>query len=308
MSDYRLGYDIEFLRETWERERGNLIVTIPSRQRCGSVRALEMFAGGVAKDRLWVVVEPTEAPAYTKEYGVCASVKVLSDTNRGVAFARQSALDMAREAGARWVLMMDDDLKSLTARTSMGNRTYFPAVRVPPEDVGLVIAGLIRTALAYGSVRTCLCKKTQIWYPKVWVKLLDQVTPFALYDLAMMDRAGLRFGTAKISDDAELVFLMFEKRLIWATWFGATCVWPVAKQPGGNQSLGDRKALVEATSRALVARFPNVAYLVDDFVNTGCIEVSPDYAEMRRIYGLTRRQVRTSGKGSWFSAHQPGKH
>jgi hypothetical protein len=57
-----------------------------------------------------VYVEPQDADAYEERWGDRHKVVVLDADDQGLAYVRQTILDDARRAGARWYWMLDDDI------------------------------------------------------------------------------------------------------------------------------------------------------------------------------------------------------
>lgn len=301
MSEYTLGYKLDFLEKTWAEQQERLIVTIPSKQRCERVPVLSLFEGWIPRDRLWVVVEAPERERYEAAHGDRATIRTLTDVNRGVSFARQGCMDQAMDAGARWLVMLDDDIDGLFARAGLQKGKFYRIARVDPPEAGrLLLAGMIRTAKAFNFTRTCLSVKTEAWRPKQWVRVFDWVTPFALFNLDIVRASGLRYGDLTIGDDVEMTLLMFERRLMWGTWFGGTfsCP-PCGVGEGGIHALGDREELSRQTTASLCRRFP--AVVRPDPASetcTGFTEPDVDAGAIRRLYGLTGQKMKSNGHGA----------
>ena len=67
-----------------------------------------------------LVVEPQDHDAYCKEFPN-TSISVLSENDRGLAYARSGAKDVSMERGEEWHWQFDDDLQALLRRTDNKN-------------------------------------------------------------------------------------------------------------------------------------------------------------------------------------------
>lgn len=98
-----------------------------------------------------LVVEPQDAAAYAKVFGVGVNMVVLLENNKGVSYARNHILGLARELCMTWFWMLDDDIKDMfTVESKKLVRKPFTEVMASAERVIEKLDNVAVGAMEYG--------------------------------------------------------------------------------------------------------------------------------------------------------------
>lgn len=87
-------------------------IYIPTKGRAGKCKTLESLLSEKNKNVI-VVVEVQELKEYQEAYPEQQGWMILQDSDKGIAYARQSILRDARKRGLEWFWMLDDDITSM---------------------------------------------------------------------------------------------------------------------------------------------------------------------------------------------------
>jgi hypothetical protein len=95
-------------------------IYVPSKGRAGKSKTIEnLIKEGIP---FFVVVEPQEASSYQRAYpNQEINWLILSQSNKGIGFVRNSILQFARASSSEWYWMLDDDISSMSQQVGTKN-------------------------------------------------------------------------------------------------------------------------------------------------------------------------------------------
>jgi len=225
------------LQDIWDKHKTNSLVLMSSCGRAGATTSFDILHP-FSPEQVILLVEKDEREEYCQHHGARAQVVPLAKRWAGLGNSRQEGLAYARDRGARWVFIFDDDYQSLARRVEfLPDKGYWRLAALKPNEQWIAYAGLIAVSLRHKAARVGLSYQQSNWHYKQDVKLVAKATNLCVMDLPALDALGVDYDVRLANtEDWDITLNVIKRGGVTACWYGcALGMAKMASQPGGLQ-------------------------------------------------------------------------